>query len=268
MQKNIFIFITLLLLGMLAIGCAGNKPASLPVAQKDKTSIELNVSAALGLKEALLDIKKDYEQSNPAVKIVFNLAAAGVLEAQIEQGAPADIFISAANKQINDLAKKNLIDEATRKNIVSNKLVLIVPKESTLNIKSFQDLASSNVIHYGLGETDTVPAGQYGKEVLEHLGVWEQVKNKAVLAKDVRTILSYVETGNADAGIVFSTVAVTSDKIKIAAAAPNNSHEPIIFPGVVLANCKHPEAAKDFLNYLGTPSAMAIFKKYGFQTID
>lgn len=259
---------TAIFLLLLTSACGDNKPTATSTQTTANTAIELNVSAALGLKEALLDIQKEYEQSHPNVKIVYNLASAGVLESQIEQGAPADIFISAANKQVDDLAKKELIDAATRKNIVSNKLVLIVPKDSSLGLTSFKDLANNNIIHFGLGEPKTVPAGQYGEEVLKHLGVWDEVKGKAILAKDVRTILSYVETGNADAGIVFSTIAATSDKVMVVATAPAGSHTPIVFPGVVLKNSKHPEAAQEFLNYLASPSGMKVFQKYGFQTVD
>jgi molybdate transport system substrate-binding protein len=260
MIKKTFLCMATVVLLLLTSAC-GNTPAQ----TASNTPIELNVSAALGLKDALLDIQKEYEQNHPTVKIIYNLAATGVLESQIEQGAPADIFISAANKQVDDLAKKNLIDAATRKNLVSNKLVLIVPKDSSLGLSSFKDLAKNSVIHYGLGEPKTVPAGQYGEEVLKHLGIWEKVKNKAVLAKDVRTILSYVETGNADAGIVFSTVAATSDNVTIVATAPPNSHTPIIFPSVILKNSRQPEAAQEFLNYLTSTAGMKVFQQYGFQ---
>jgi len=252
----------------LANACTYNKQIATPVQNPTNEPIELNVSAALGLKEALLDIRTEYESNHPNVKIIYNLAAAGVLQSQIEQGAPSDIFISAANKQVNALAEKNLVDAGTRKNLVSNELVLIVPKESSLGLTSFNDLTQNSVTHYGLGEPDTVPAGQYGMEVMKHLGIWEEVKSKAVLAKDVRTILSYVETGNADAGIVFSTVAATSDNIKIVATAPKDSHEPIVFPGVVLTNSKHHKIAQDFLNYLTSPAGMKVFRKYGFQTAE
>lgn len=253
---------------LLTSACRDNKPAATPAQTAANVPIELNVSAALGLKEALLDIQKEYEQSHPTLKIVYNLAAAGVLASQIEQGAPADVFISAANKQVDDLAKKNLIDAASRKDLVSNKLVLIVSKDSSLELTGFPDLVKTSVARYGLGNPKTVPAGQYGREVLQHLGIWEEVKSKAVLAKDLRTILSYVETGNADAGIVFSTVAATSDKVKIVATAPKGSHEPIVFPGAVLASSKHPAAAREFLNHLTTPAAMKVFQKYGFQAIE
>lgn len=245
-----------------------NKSSITPVQNPNIGPIELNISAALGLKEALLDIQQEYERNHPTVKIIYNLASAGVLESQIEHGAQVDIFISAANKQVDMLAKKNLIEVSSRKNLVSNELVLIVPKDSSLGLTNFNDLAKSSVTHYGLGEPETVPAGQYGMEVMKHLGIWEELKSKAVLTKDVRTILSYVETGNVEAGIVFSTVAAISDKIMIIATAPKNFHEPIVFPGVVLTNSKNPKIAQDFLDYLTSPPAIKVFQKYGFQTVE
>ena len=189
---------------LLSNACMYNKPTPNASVQPDSTLVELNVSAALGLKEALMDIQTEYEKSHPNVKIIYNFAAAGVLQSQIEQGAPMDIFISAASKQVDDLAKKGLIVNDTRKNLVSNDLVLIVPKNSSREVNDFNDLIKPEVTHFGLGEPDTVPAGQYGREVLERLGIWDKVKHKAVMAKDVRTILSYVETGNVEAGIVFN----------------------------------------------------------------
>jgi molybdate transport system substrate-binding protein len=233
-----------------------------PVSQKPAAIVELNVSAALGLKEALLDIQKDYEAKNPNVKIVYNLAASGVLQTQIEQGAPADLFISAANKQIDELQKKGLTVPSTKKVLVGNELVLVVAKNSSKDVKSFHDVA--NLTNFALGVPETVPAGQYGQEVLKSIGIWEKVKDKAVLVKDVRTILTYVETGNVDAGIAFSTVAVLSDKVRVAAAAPQGTHETIVFPAVVLAQAKQKKAAEEFLVYLSGPESSKIFNKYGF----
>ncbi|HWQ61318.1 MAG TPA: molybdate ABC transporter substrate-binding protein [Negativicutes bacterium] len=229
--------------------------------------IELNVSAALGLKEALLDIKQEYERKNPNITIVYNLAAAGVLQAQIERGVPADLFISAARKQMDALQKKDLLVASTRRNLVGNTLVLVVPRDSALGLASFRDLAKENVGKFGLGTPETMPAGQYGLEVLKHLGIWDQVKDKAVLAKDVRQIVAYVETGNVDAGIVFSTVAALSDKVRVVAAAPAGSHEEIVFPAAVLKQTKQPQAAEAFLAYLTGPDAGKVFEKYGFSVI-
>ncbi len=246
----------------LAAGC-GTKPEPPPA---PKT--ELNVSAALGLREALLDIQKEYEQKNPNIKIVYNLAAAGVLQAQIERGVPADVFISAAAKQMDELQKKDLLMAATRRDLVGNKLVLVVPRDAGLNLASFRDLAEKKVTRFGLGTPETMPAGQYGVEVLKHVGVWDKVKDKAVLAKDVRQILAYVETKNVDAGIVFSTVAALSDKVRVVAEAPPGSHQPIVFPGAVLKGAKNPKAAEAFLSYLSGPDAAMSFQKYGFNVIN
>lgn len=255
--------IALTLIVALAGGCASPKSTPSSAAQP----VEITVSAALGLKEALLDIQKDYEAKHPNVKIIYNLAAAGALQAQIEQGAPADIFISAAVKQLNELQKKQLINPATRKDLVGNQLVLVVPKESALNLANFKDLSLDKVKNFGLGAPETVPAGQYGIEVLKHLGIWDGVKEKAVLGKDVRALVAYAETGNVEASIVFSTVAAASDKVKIAAVAPPGSHQPIIFPAAVLSGSKQPKAAEEFLNYLAGPEGMKVFVKYGFSPL-
>jgi molybdate transport system substrate-binding protein len=229
---------------------------------------ELNVSAALGLKEALLDIQQEYQRRNPNITIVYNLAAAGVLQAQIERGVPADVFISAARKQMDDLEQKGLLAAATRRDLIGNKLVLVVPGDSKLGLASFRDLAEDKVGRFGLGTPETMPAGQYGVEVLKHVGVWDKVKEKAVLAKDVRQIIAYVETGNVDAGIVFSTVAALSNKVRVVAEAPPGSHQPIVFPGAVLKDAKQPQAAAAFLAYLSGPDAAKIFGKYGFSVIN
>lgn len=246
----------------LAGGCAGT-PAPAPA---PKT--ELNVSAALGLKEALLDIKQEYERKNPNITLVYNLAAAGVLQAQIERGVPADVFISAAAKQMDDLEKKGLIIASSRRDLVGNKLVLVVHKDSKLGLTSFRDLTQDSVGKFGFGTPETMPAGQYGLEVFTYLGIWDQVKDKAVLAKDIRQIIAYVETGNVDAGVVFSTVAALSDKVRVAASAPPGSHKPIVFPGAVLKQTKQQKAAEAFLGYLAGPDAGKVFAKYGFSVLN
>ncbi|EIW20028.1 MULTISPECIES: molybdate ABC transporter substrate-binding protein [Pelosinus] len=241
-------------------GCGNVQPAAVPSVQP----AEINVSAAMGLKDALGEIQKKYEADH-SVKIVFNLASSGALQTQIEQGAPADLFISAASKQMDELQKKNLIIPATRKNLVGNQLVLIVPKTSQLELHSFQDLTNASVTRFGMGVPETVPAGEYAKQVLEKLQVWETVREKAVMPKDIHSVLTYVETGNVEAGIVFSTVAAASDKVKVAAIAPANTHEPIIFLGAVVSSAKHPKEAEAFLQYLTSSDGMAVFTKYGFQ---
>ncbi|AIF53384.1 molybdate ABC transporter substrate-binding protein [Pelosinus sp. UFO1] len=257
----VFLMAALLIVAAITTGCSGEKPAA-PATPPEK--VELNVSAAVSLKDALAEIQKNYEAKNSNIKLVYNLGASGALQKQIEQGAPADIFISAAPKQMNDLEEKNLVNKATRKNLVENKLVIIVPTASTLNITKYEDLAKDEVQKLSIGETASVPAGQYAQEVLKKLGIWDKIQNKAVLAKDVRTVLTYVETGNVEAGIVYKTDAASSDKVKIAATAPEGSHQPILYPIAILSGTKQQKAAEDFLAYLSTPECKTIFEKYGF----
>lgn len=175
--------------------------------------------------------------------------------------------MSAATSQMDQLQGKNLIQPGTRRNLLGNELVLIVNKESPANISSFRDLTKTQVKQFGLGEPKTVPAGQYGQQVLESAGIWDEVKDKAVLTKDVQVILTYVETKNVEAGIVFSTVAATSDKVKIVARAAAGTHEEIVFPGAIISSTKQPKAAEEFLSYLSGPEAVQVFEKYGFRVI-
>ncbi|WP_093795840.1 molybdate ABC transporter substrate-binding protein [Sporomusa acidovorans] len=244
------------------VGC-GSGQQNPPAAQQTQP-IEINVSAAVSLKDALAEIQNNYQAKNPNIKLVYNLGASGSLQKQIEQGAPADIFISAAPKQMDELEAKNLMNKATRKNLVENKLVVVVPKETKLNITKLEDLVQGSVQKIALGETATVPAGQYAQQVLQKLGLWDKVKEKVVFAKDVRTVLAYTETGNVEAGIVYQTDATSSDKVKIAAVAPEGSHQPIVYPAAITTGTKQQKASEDFLAYLFSAESKAVFEKYGF----
>ena len=265
MRKYLFpLMIGLLAATVLFTGCGGGstpaKPASAPAA----TPVELTISAAVSMKDALKDVQAAYLQKAPQVKLVFNLGASGSLQKQIEQGAPADIFISAAPKQMNELETKNLILKPTRRNLVENKLVLIVPQNSQLKIAKFEELANSDVKKLGIGEPKVVPAGQYAQQALNKLGVWNTIADKMVFAKDVRTVLAYVETGNVDAGIVYKTDATSSSKVKIAATAPEGSHQPVLYPAAILVGSKNAKAAEEWLAFLVSPDGKAIFEKHGF----
>lgn len=259
---------TLLLTSILVLlaftGCGTETKQTAQSTTPTPEPTELNVSAALGLKEAMLDIQSAYEKSHPGTKIVYNFAAAGVLATQIENGAATDIFLSAAQKQINDLKAKGLIVEDSVKPIVGNQLVLAVPKGNPLNLTSFNDLTKPEVKHIGFGELKTMPAGQYGKECLDSLGIWNEVEPKIVMGKNVREIVAYVETGNADAAIAFSTVVATNPKVAVAAISPTGTHKPVIFPGTIIKETKHIKQAQDFFEYLSSKEAMDIFTKYGF----
>ncbi len=225
---------------------------------------DLTVSAAISLKDALDEAKQIYAAENPNVAIAANYGASGTLQLQIEQGAPVDVFLSAAPKQMDALDTKGLLLAGTRKNLLRNEVVLIVPKDYSAGISSFQDLTRADVKQIALGEPVTVPAGQYAKEVLTSLGIYDAVNSKAILAKDVRQVLTYVETGNVDAGIVYATDAMSSAKVKVVATAPAKSHSPVIYPAAVIKASKNPAAARAFLDFLAGPRGRAVFQKYGF----
>jgi molybdate transport system substrate-binding protein len=227
----------------------------------------ITVSAAISLKDALDEVEPAYERSHPGAAIEFNYGSSGTLQHQIEQGAPVDIFFSAAERQMDKLESEGLIAAKTRRNVIANALVLIAPAGSS-GVKDFQDLARPDVKVVALGELETVPAGMYAQETLDFLGLLPAVRKKAVYGKDVRQVLTYVETANADAGLVYVTDAHNSSKVRIVATAPENSHEPILYPVAVLKGSKQPAAAEAFLEFLTGLEARAIFVKYGFKPLE
>ncbi len=227
---------------------------------------ELTVSAATSLKDAMAAIKPLYQAENSDVKIIYNLASSGSLQQQIEQGAPVDVFISAAPKQMNALEEKGLLLEGTRTDLLQNKMVLIVPNNDT-SITSFKDLSGEKVDKFAMGEPESVPAGKYAREVLTSEGIFDSLQPKIVYAKDVRQVLSYVATGNTNAGIVYSSDAQISDSVKIVETASEDSYSPVIYPIAVLKESKHPDAAQAFVEFLSSSIAQPVFEQYGFTTV-
>jgi molybdate transport system substrate-binding protein len=234
-----------------------------PIPVAAQANSEITVSAAISLKDSLDEIGGLYEKAHPGAKISCNYGGSGTLQRQIEQGAPVDIFFSAAEKQMDELQAKGLVDPGTRRDIVRNQLVLIAPASNT-TIHNFQDLTNPAVKVLALGEPATVPAGMYARQTLEHLGLLAAVEKKTVLAKDVRAVLTYVETGNADAGIVYQTDAQGSEKVRIVSVAPADSHDPIVYPAAILKGAKNATGAASFLTFLSSGDARGVFLKHGF----
>jgi len=230
-----------------------------------KESVELFISAAASLTDVLKSLSTAYAAKEPNVKLTFTFGASGALQTQIEEGAPSDIFMSAAQKQMDALDKKSLLLDGTKKNLLVNKVVMITPKSSTKDIKSFADANTNKVAKIALGEPKSVPVGQYSEEVFTYLKCLKEVKAKAVYGSDVRQVLTWVESGDVDCGIVYATDAATSDKINVVAEAPAGSHKPVVYPVAVLKSSKQAAAAKSFLDFLSTDEAKAIFEKSGFQ---
>lgn len=230
--------------------------------------IQLTVSAAVSLKEAMEEIKSIYEQKQPETEIIYNFAASGSLQRQIEQGSPVDIFISAASEQMDALEKQGLLQ--TRRNLLKNQLVLVTPnnyQKTKRKIESFTDLAQQEVNIVALGEPNSVPAGKYAQEVLNFWKIADEINYKAVYAKDVRQVLNYIETTNADAGIVYLTDVQAAENVQIVATAPEISHSPIIYPVAIIKNSYKPTAAIKLFEFLHSPSAQAVFAKYGFSLV-
>jgi molybdate transport system substrate-binding protein len=247
-----------ILLIILIAGCEANSTA-----EQASKEIEISVSAASSLMDAMEEIKAAYEKEKPNIKITYHFGSSGSLEQQIEQGEAADVFVSAAAKQMKALQDKGLIIEDTRKDFLENEIVLVIPVDSSV-VADFSSLSNDKVKKIALGEPKSVPAGQYAQEVLLKLNLLDSIRSKAVYGKDAREVLAWVETGNADAGIVYETDAKSSEKVKVAAKAPEESHEPIRYPAAVLKACKNQKASVDYINYLYGSKAKPIFERIGF----
>ena len=233
------------------------------IGQAAKAQPELTVSAAASMKDALSEVNGQYK----AAKVIVNYGASGALQRQIENGAPVDVFISAATKNMDELAKAKLVDAATRRNLVANRLVLVVPATGSSTIDSFTDLNKPSIKRFAMGAPESVPAGKYAQQVLTNLKFYGSVFPKAILSKDVREVLTQVELGNVDAGIVYKTDALTSKGVRIAATAPAKLHSPITYPVAVVSDSKQKALAGDYLRFLVGPKAKSIFKKYGFLAV-
>jgi molybdate transport system substrate-binding protein len=223
---------------------------------------EIQVYAAASLTDVLTEIGEQY-QKQTGDQLVFNFGASSVLARQIEEGAPADIFFSADEAKMDSLAKKKLIVSETRKSLLSNILVIVVPEDSKLKISSSKDLG--NVKGYiTIAEPKTVPAGIYAKEYLNKIGIWSKIIDHLVPTENVRAALLAVELGNADAGIVYRTDAEISKKTKVAFEVPLQEGPKISYPVAVISGSKNIEAAKNALSYIESDAALVVFKKHRF----
>jgi molybdate transport system substrate-binding protein len=228
---------------------------------------EILVSAAASLTDVLKEISAAY-QSKSKNTVKFNFGPSSGLTRQIEEGAPADIFFSADLPQMNALQKKGLIEPGTKKNLLSNQLVIIVPADSKLTISSPKDLLKADVKKIALAEPSSVPVGVYSSKYLKDEGIWDRVKSKIVPVQDVRATLASVEFGNVEAGFVYKTDATISKKVKIVYEVPVDKGPKITYPVAIMKDSKQKNAARDFLNYLASPPAKETFKKYGFVVLE
>ncbi|MGO9620713.1 MAG: molybdate ABC transporter substrate-binding protein [Desulfobaccales bacterium] len=224
---------------------------------------ELIVSAAASLTNVLKEVAGQFEKTHPGVKITCNFAASGSLLQQIAQGAPVDVFAAADQKTMNQAQEKGLIVPASRKNFVSNTLVLIAPAGSSLPLAGLGNLALPEVKRVALGNPETVPVGRYTQEALTKAGLWEILKPKFIYGESVRQVLDYVSRGEVDAGLVFATdAAIAKGTVKIVAEV--QGHQPIIYPVALVAAGQKQDLAQSFVDFILSPTAQEVFKKYGF----
>ncbi len=259
-DKKYYITILIAIIAMILWGCGNSDPKNRANSQDKKTTIILSVAASLS--DAMKEIKDAYNSDNPQVELLFNFGSSGALQQQIQQGAPVDIFISAASKQMDDLQERGLIEVDTRRNLLVNKLVLIASTDS--NIANIKDLGLDQVRRVAIGEPETVPAGRYAREALISLGLWDSLQPKLILAKDVREVLAFVETGNVEAGLVYQTDAKISNRVKIVSDVPVDAYSPIVYPVAIIANSRNKAAAAQFIEFISSEKGKEILEKYGF----
>jgi molybdate transport system substrate-binding protein len=226
--------------------------------------MELTIFAAASLTDVLQEIGRSYDRQQPGVRLAFNFAASSVLARQLEEGAPADVFVSADEAKMDALATKALLLPGTRRSLVSNALVIVVHEDSRLKVSAATDLLAANVERIALAEPRTVPAGMYAKGYLEKQDLWSKVIAKVVPTENVRAALAAVESGNVDAAIVYKTDAALAKHVRVAYEVPPGQGPPISYPVAVLADAPQREAAKRFVEFLASEAALAIFRRYGF----
>ena len=228
----------------------------------------LTVSAAISMKDGLTDAGQQFEQTT-GDHLTFNFLASGPLMKQIEEGAPVDIFFSAAHKQMDQLKSENLIDDSTQRIVARGELVLIVPADAKDPPTSFAELNSPKCKRIAIGEPKSVPAGDYAMQTLKSLNLADVLAPRLQTAANVRQVLDYVERGEVDAGLVYRTDALSSGgKVRIVAVADESTHQPIEYPGAVIKSSKEHEEAQKFLEFLSSTQGEDVLARHGFLSHD
>lgn len=233
--------------------------------ENNNESNEILVSAAASLTDVLNELAEKYQEEHPETEISFTFGGSGALQTQIEEGAPVDLFFSAAEENMDALEEKGLIDTETSRDLLKNEIVLITPKDGT-DAVTFESLPG-NAERIALGEPESVPAGKYAQQIFEQIGNWEAVKEHAVFAGNVREVLTWVENGEAACGVVYATDAATSENIQVISSAPENGPE-VLYPAAVVKDCRNPEGAEEFLTYLSGEEAAKSFESWGFTVLE
>ena len=226
---------------------------------------EVTLSVAISMKEVVEDLGRRFMAARPGVTLRYNLGSSGELQKQIEAGAPIDLFISAAPRQMDELEKKGLVLAATRRVFARNVLTVVKPADSRIDLTKPSDLLDPRVTKIVIGSPKTVPVGQYAEESLRALGLWERLQPKLVFAENVRQALDYVARGEVDAGFVYTTDAATRAKqVKEAFRPAEDTYRPILYPVAVVAGAKHPAVAQAYVDLLLSRDGQAVLARFGF----
>jgi molybdate transport system substrate-binding protein len=246
---------------LMTLGLAARTRASAAAAED-----EITVSAAISLKEALTEAASKYV-SRGGDHVVFNFGASGALEAQIKQGAPVDLFISAGTQQVDELIAAGQADRSSRRAIARNALVLVVPIVAKDPPRGFDELSSDRAHKIAIGEPKAVPAGTYAMQTLTALHLAEPLRDRLIFGANVRQVLDYVCRDEVDAGIVYATDAASAkDQVKVVATADPTTHEPIEYPAVIITGSAHTAAARRFLDFVASSEAQGVFAARGFES--
>ena len=255
--------------GSAASSQASSAPASSAAASSEASgeSVQLTVFAAASLTETLNEISEQYKTVAPNVELVFNFDSSGTLKTQIEEGADCDLFLSAAQKQMNALEEENLINTGTRVDLLENKVVLAVPEGNPADIQSFEDIGTDKCKLVTLGNED-VPVGSYSVEILTNLGILDELEssNKITYGSNVKEVTTQVKEASADCGIVYATDAFSAGLETVDEATADECRQ-VIYPAALTASTAHAEEAQAFLDYLTTDDAAAIFESVGFAMV-
>ena len=246
---NISVWGTLIAVCLIAlIACAGDE--------------ELLVFAATSLRDPITEVSQQYE-ADSGVNVALSFGASQSLAQQIANGAPADVFISAGAAPVDFLDERGFVSNEDSVRLLGNDLVVVMLDDSTI-IDSLDSLASDSITRLALADPALAPAGSYAKEALQSGGVWDDVRSKLLLGKDVRAAMTYVEVGNADAGIVYSTDALSSDSLHVVHHIAPALHSPIVYPAVAINNVSNREDITDYLEFLSSEKSLDVFRKFGF----
>ena len=274
--RKVFACVTMCFMVLPLAGC-GTSQATETKENAEAAEVTLNVFAAASMTETLTEIQEMYKEVAPNVTLVFNFDSSGTLKTQIQEGADCDVFISAAQKQMNQLDKDvdpevnteglDYVLEGTRINLLENKVVLAVPDGNPKGIESFADLGTDKLSLLALGNED-VPVGQYSEEILTNLGMLDQLEqeNKITYGSNVKEVTTQVSEAAADAGIIYATDAYSAG-LPVGAQADDTMCKQVIYPAAVLNISENQDAAEAFLDYLNTDDCMKVFEEVGFTAV-